>query len=137
MPIELLDISIGNKKRKKPAKEPFKPKNEEGSIQVRLSNGAWFRQKQTPCLTCGNPRVDLPFGTEANRATMAGICLKCFRAEQAARDNAMSMERISRVERLASGQTGGDRRRFAMILATPIWRDREKIRKWFIKRHIG
>jgi hypothetical protein len=124
--LKLLDISISAKKHKKPAKEPFKPRRfEDGSIEVCSPSGLRKRQQPVTCLACGEIRIDTPFTAESVLAARAELCVDCFKIEKIARAQAIAAERE---QRLKESGSDAERYRLAKVLATPLWRDREKIR---------
>lgn len=127
MSIALLDISISRPKPKK-GREAFRPRTfEDGSIEVELPNGRRIRQKPSICQGCGSPKIDNFTGKIADiMAVHAGLCMRCYELELVARDQALAQERIAR---LATGKSPARRRYFAIVLATPLWRDRLKIKE--------
>lgn len=131
MPVELLDISAAKKPKPVPAKPVFKPRvYDDGTVEVQLSNGLRLRQVPSICQGCGCQKIDGPFGKRPMMAAFLGICLPCYDAEEVERRAALEQERM---DRIARGDTPAQRRYVAIVLATPLWRNREKIKEIYLE----
>ena len=125
MATELLDISI-SKKKPVPQKTIFKPRvYDDGSVEVQFADGRRMRQIPTICAGCGRKKIDVPFGQIQQKAAANGLCVECLVREDNERRAAIEEERALR---LARGDTSAQRRYVAFVLATPMWRDRAKIK---------
>lgn len=104
--MKLLDISIS-----KPKSLP-QPK-------------AMPRRAPFACINCGISQMQ--HGANVRSATLlrAKVCGDCFDAEGSERKAAIGAERMAR--RLL-GETPAQRRYVQLVLATPVWRDREAIK---------
>lgn len=123
--VGLLDISVSGRKPKPKIKTGIVRSFEDGTVEVALRNGTRVRKIPVPCSSCGKLQIHHRLNRTSSLLEQRGICLACFDTEEAARQAAIELERLSR---LNDGLTGRQRRQMAMILATPLWRDRAKIR---------
>lgn len=121
---KLLDISVSGRKPKAKIKPGVVRSFEDGAVEVALPNGTRVRRVPVPCSGCGKLQIHHRLNVLSSTLELRGLCRACFEAEEAARQAAIELERLSRFN---DGITGQQRRQMAMVLATPLWRDRAKI----------
>lgn len=125
MPSELLDISISRPKAKAKPQRTIERRLDDGRVEFHFPNGLRVRRDPTRCMGCGKEEAHHGMTAKSNTLLALGKCQSCLDTERA--NWAAARERERQLRLLRPGDSAGERRRIAQVLATPLWRDRIKI----------
>jgi hypothetical protein len=122
--VKLLDISVSRPALKAvPKTYGVKRHFDDGTVHVDFANGISVRRKPSVCLGCGCKHIHHGVNAESAKRLSSGLCDRCFDQEKIDRGLALIALKSGR------RQTPAERRYIALVLATPLWRDRGEIGK--------